>query len=164
MTILKWFFHLFSHTQLVITLSCAISKQRSHSSKFSFFILCSVDKLVCFSIIPTCSFQILHPYLCWPVCSSIVFITDHVIAHRPLEYSIAISPSFSNLPSDFISLGPSQQCFWSVYLVWSTNWQEIADSECSRFVWMNILFQLLETKVVIENLSLIEKENVFNWI
>lgn len=80
MTILKRFFHLFSHTQLVITLSCAISKQRSHSSKFSFFILCSVDKLVCFSIIPTCSFQILHPYFCWPVCSSIVFITDHVIA------------------------------------------------------------------------------------
>lgn len=38
-------FLLFSHTQLVIILSCAVSKQRSHSSKFSFFMLCSVGKL-----------------------------------------------------------------------------------------------------------------------
>ena len=102
-------FLLFSHTQLVIILSCAISKQGSHSSKFSFFMLCSVGKLVCFSIIPTCTFQILHPHFCWPVSSSIVFIADHMIC--PPEYSIAISLSFPNLPSGSISLGPSWQCF-----------------------------------------------------
>ena len=33
-------------------------------------------------------------------------------------------------------------------MVWSINWQEIAESQSSQFVWMNIFFQLLETKVV----------------
>lgn len=52
-------FLLFSHTQLVIILSCAVSKRRSHSSKFSFFMLCSVGKLYA-----SVSFQHVHFKYC----------------------------------------------------------------------------------------------------
>lgn len=117
MTILKWFLSfVFSYTISNYSVVLSLNKDLIHQNFRSHIVFSWQTCML--QIIPTCSFQILHPYLCWPVCSSIVFISHHVIAHRPSpEYSIAISPSFSNLPLTLYLLDPVNNAF-EVY-IWS---------------------------------------------
>lgn len=125
------------------------------SPRMLFFILLESSPGHHFNIIPVWSLQILCLHSCWLIFVLGLYLL--LTSWYPLPPPIHPTVIFTNINIHaFISLSlislplipprSGGQCFQSIYLLWHTNWQEIPESQSFRFVWMNILFQLLKTK------------------